>query len=268
MNKLIGVARIFFCLGMIGLGVLQFYYGQFRPVFVPLWATWLPGMKICLYICSTLFILLPICILADKRAKDASLVLAAIMLIFLVFAEIPFMLTVNAYPEHLGSWTDPLKVLALAGSAFVVAGSFVEASNIESPALAFLTPLICWGKIFFAVTMLLFGIDHFLYTEFVDTLVPDWIPGHVFWTDFAGVALIGTGASIILNIKRREVCILAAIMLLLWTVILHIPRTMGRPEIADRPNEMTSVCEALLFSGVAFLIAMETSKKVQSTGCS
>jgi uncharacterized membrane protein len=263
MNKLTPIARLFFCLGMISLGVLQFYYGQFRPVFVPLWAPWLPGMKICLYLSSALFILLPLCIFVGKRAKDASLFLAGLMLIFLVFAEIPYMLTGHPYPWHLGSWTDPLKVLALAGSAFVVAGSYSGESDIESPAFRFLSPFIPCGKIFFAIMMLLFGIDHFLYTEFVDTLVPDWIPGHVFWTDFAGVALIGTGASIILNIKRREVSILAAIMLILWTLILHIPRTMNHPEIADKPNEMTSVCEALLFSGVAYLIAMETGKKAK-----
>jgi uncharacterized membrane protein len=261
MNKLIPIARLFFCLGMIGLGILQFYYGMFRPVFVPIWPAWLPGMKIFLYVGSILFIILSICILAGKRAKDSALVLGAMMLIFLFIAEIPYMLTAHPYPWHLGSWTDPLKVLALAGSAFVVAGSFFGNTDKQSPALRFLTPLIPCGKIFFAIMMLLFGIDHFLYTEFVDTLVPDWIPGHVFWTDFAGIALIGTGASIILNIKRREVSILAAIMLFLWTLVLHIPRTMGHPEIADKPNEMTSVCEALLFSGVAYLIAMETVKK-------
>jgi uncharacterized membrane protein YphA (DoxX/SURF4 family) len=80
----------------------------------------------------------------------------------------------------------------------------------------------------------------------------------VFWSDLGGTALIGSGVCIILNFQRRRVSMLAGIMLLLWVILLHIPRAVGYPEIADKANEMTSVFEALLFSGVSFLIAMES----------
>ena len=43
--------------------------------------------------------------------------------------------------------------------------------------------------------MLLGGIQHFRSVEFVVTLVPSWVPGGgLFWTYFAGVALIVGGA--------------------------------------------------------------------------
>ncbi len=32
----------------------------------------------------------------------------------------------------------------------------------------------------FSITMISFGIDHFLYTEGIATLVPAWIPNHIF----------------------------------------------------------------------------------------
>jgi hypothetical protein len=32
------------------------------------------------------------------------------------------------------------------------------------------------------ITVVAFGIVHFLYAEFVKTLVPNSIPGHLFWT--------------------------------------------------------------------------------------
>ncbi len=54
---------------------------------------------------------------------------------------------------------------------------------------------------------------------------------------------------------------LLGIMLFIWFVILHIPRAIADPNI-DKGNEVTSVFEALAFSGVAFLIAFMPKRKV------
>jgi uncharacterized membrane protein YphA (DoxX/SURF4 family) len=109
--------------------------------------------------------------------------------------------------------------------------------------------------------LIAFGIDHFLYTEFVAPLVPGWIPGHVFWTYFGAVALIGSGVCIMFKIKVRLVSILSGIMLFLWFVILHIPRAIADPNI-EKGNEITSVFQALAFSGIAFVIACIYKDKI------
>jgi|HubBroStandDraft_4_1064222.scaffolds.fasta_scaffold575592_1 hypothetical protein len=44
------------------------------------------------------------------------------------------------------------------------------------------------GRFFLPITVFAFGIDHFLYTAFVTSLVQSWIPGKIFRTYFAGVA--------------------------------------------------------------------------------
>ena len=102
--------------------------------------------------------------------------------------------------------------------------------------------------------MIIFGIDHFLYAQFVATLVPEWIPFPFFWTYFAAVALIGSGISFITGIKIKLVGLLTAIMLFIWFLILHIPRAVAMPELANG-NEITSVFQALAFSGVALTTA-------------
>src|SRR5262249_43194653 len=120
------------------------------------------------------------------------------------------------------------------------------------------------GPIFFSITMVAFGIDHFLYPDFVATLVPDWIPGHVFWTYFAGVALIGAGLAIIFRVKLALVSLLLGIMIFIWFIILHIPRGIADPH-GDKGNEITSVFEALAFSGIAFIISAIAMRKATST---
>lgn len=136
-----------------------------------------------------------------------------------------------------------------------MAGSFEDYGKHEpSRLINLLEKLISVGRIFFSITMIVFGIDHFLYAEGVATLVPDWIPAHLFWTYFAAVALIGSGIAIILKIKLRLIGILLGIMIFSWFLILHIPRAVTMPELQNG-NEVTSVFQALAFSGIAFVLA-------------
>jgi hypothetical protein len=102
--------------------------------------------------------------------------------------------------------------------------------------------------------MIAFGIDHFLYTDFVAKLVPGWIPWHVFWTYFGGVALIGSGVAIIFKIKLRVIALLQGTMLFLWFILLHVPDAITRPTFL-KGNEVVSAADALGFSGTAFVIA-------------
>jgi uncharacterized membrane protein YphA (DoxX/SURF4 family) len=159
-------------------------------------------------------------------------------------------------PWSLGSWTNAFKILALSGGSLVTAASFRNSQGKRDSRSGSLEKLIPLGRIFVAVMLIVFGIDHFLYEQFVQTLVPAWIPYPLFWTYVAGIALIGAGISFITKIKIRLVGILSAIMLFIWLLILHIPRAVAMPGLANG-NEITSVFQALAFTGVALLIAMD-----------
>src|SRR6202035_3625830 len=95
---------------------------------------------------------------------------------------IPYEIVVDPYYTYLGDWTDAEKELALSGGAFVIAGSFSQTStNFQKrPVLIKISEkLISFGGIFFSITMISFGIDHFLYTKHVAPLVPSWIPNPI-----------------------------------------------------------------------------------------
>ena len=111
-----------------------------------------------------------------------------------------------------------------------------------------------FGRFFLPITAIVFGVGHFLYTGFVATLVPSWIPEALFWTYFAAVALIAAGVAMILAILPRSASLLLGIMIFLWFICLHIPRAIADPHSA-LGNEWTSVFEALAFSGIAFILA-------------
>ena len=261
MKNFIKVACAFYGIGVAGIGFQQFIYADFRPVLLPPWPLWMHSGALA-YLTGAALISAGACIILMKKIRTVSLLLGLFFLAMFMIFHVPYLLFINQYsPTNLGLWTDPLKEFALSGGAFVIAGFFDE-ETVDFKPERFSMPekLITIGRVFFSITMIAFGIDHFLYTDFVATLVPSWLPGKVFWTYFAAVALIGSGVAIILKIKLELVGRLLALMLFLWLIILHIPRAIADPS-SGNGNEITSVFEALAFSGIALAIACTAKKQ-------
>src|SRR5258708_38998745 len=103
----------------------------------------------------------------------------------------------------------------------------------------FLGKLIPYGIILFALTIISYGINHFLYTKGAADYIPAWIPGHMFWIYFAGIALLGSGIAILLKIKTGLIATLLGTMIFIWFIILHMPKVIAAPA-ADRGDEITS----------------------------
>jgi len=260
MEILIKASRISYGVMIVALGVQQVFYANFRPVILPPWPVSVPGQIICIYFFSAVLIVGGLAIAFDKKAKIAALILGALFILMIIFCQIPYEILRDPYYSNLGSWSAAMKELVFAGGAFVVAGSFLNTDNKPKNFISMLEMLIPFGPAFFCITMICFGIDHFLYPAFVSTLVPNWIPGHLFWTYFAGAALIASGIGIIFRIKPKLSAMLLAAMIFIWLFVLHIPRAIADP-ITGQGNEVSSVFEAFGFSGIAYLIALRYQKK-------
>ena len=247
MKSLPAIARLFYCIGLTGIGIQQFIYPDFRPVILPPgWPAWLHASPVWAYATGAAIIMAALLMLIGKNAKPAALLLGGFLFFVFIICQCYFTLFVQPNsPRHLGLWTNPLKELALAGGAFVMAG-LVQQDNRRNKILILLEKLIPYGRIFFGIMLIAFGLAHFYYTDFVDTLVPSWVPAHTFWTYFGGAALIGGGLSMVIKIRIRLVAFLLATMLFLWFIVLHIPRAIADPN-GNAGNEITEC-----FPGIGF----------------
>ena len=113
------------------------------------------------------------------------------------------------------------------------------------------------GRYFLAVPMVVFGIQHFMYAEFVMQLVPGWIPAPLFWTYFTGAALFAAGAGIAINVWSRLAATLLGLMISIWVIILHIPRIFAYPG----DTEFINVFDALFILSGAFLLSYSLDGK-------
>jgi uncharacterized membrane protein YphA (DoxX/SURF4 family) len=249
MKHLKTTARLFYGAGIAGIAVLHFLYSGFRPVILPFPQEATANLNVLVYLIGIFLLITGLLIAIGKWTKPSSLILAVVLLLFFVFGHLPNRLT-NMITV-IGAWTDALKLLALSGGALIVARVFTDGESSEfTNAISKISFL---GKYFFGIMLVIFGIDHFVYTDFVKTIVPLWIPGNLFWTYVAGVALIGAGIAFIINFKIKIISILTGTMLFVWLIVLHIPRAVAMDTSKD-PNEIVSVFECLAFSGIAFLL--------------
>lgn len=264
MKLFIKTGRYFYAIALLVYGVQQFVYADFRNVLLPAWQSKIPLLPVWAYIFGLALIAAGVAIIFEKKAREVSLILGGTLLVLFCFVHIPYeIIDPKAYDKHLGSWTSALKELALSGGAFVIAGTF-SADNAsphhKSAVMKLLEKIIPFGPIFFSITMTSFGITHFMYAGFVEKMVPSMFPDHLFWTYFAGVALIGSGVFIILNIRVKAIGILLGTMIFLWFILLHIPGAIANPYV-NRGNELSSAFDALAFSGTAFVIAFGVRHK-------
>src|SRR6266581_3547483 len=108
------------------------------------------------------------------------------------------------------------------------------------------------GRVFVAVSLVVFGVQHFLYGGFVAGLVPAFMPGRLFWAYFVGVAFFAAAAGILYRPMARPAATMLGVMFFLFVVLLHIPRIAGN---SSNGNEWTSGFVALAMCGGAWILA-------------
>src|SRR5712664_906583 len=108
------------------------------------------------------------------------------------------------------------------------------------------------GRIFVAISLVVFGIQHFIYGGFVATLVPAFMPGRLFWAYFVGVAFVAAAIGILTRMLARPAATMLGVMFFLFVVLLHIPRIVGN---SNNGNEWTSGFVALAMCGGAWILA-------------
>ncbi|MDW5267114.1 MULTISPECIES: hypothetical protein [Acidobacteriaceae] len=241
MDGLSRLGRIVFGVGMVLFGLLYLFHARGTgPAPGPPWTAetglwaWLIGAG---------FFAAGVCIVAKKWARAATVLLAAV---FLLRVLVVFMPRLFANLRDPGPWTSGAEVMALGAAALVLAGE-LELSNSMS-----WESLVLVGRFLFAAALVVVGVQHFLYAKFIAMLIPAWIPGHLFWSYFVGVAFLASALSLATKIQGRLAAALLGLMFLLWVVVLHAPRVVAA---VHNGNEWTSGMIALAMCGGSFVLA-------------
>lgn len=241
MIYLLSPARIVFGLCIAFFGLEYLLVGRFLGGLPPA-PPWTPGAPALAYLLGAALALAGIALAARFRAFSAAL---SVAVIFLFCAVLLYGLHFHDILADGNVRTGAFEALSISGAAFVLA-SRVSAPNRLSRRLDL------FGRILFAISMLVFGEQHFQYVAFVAPLIPGWIPAHVFFTYFTGIGFLAAALAIGFNVLRPLAAMLLGLMLLFWVLFLHTPRVLHAPKNRD---ELISLVVALVISAGSFAIA-------------
>jgi uncharacterized membrane protein YphA (DoxX/SURF4 family) len=247
----LALGRTFVGVATMASGVLQLVTGDFVRL-VPKLPAWTPAHSAWPYLVGVMFVVIGLCLLSGRMARTVASVLAVMILVDVLFLYLPKIVMERSY--HLGFvWINPLKCLALVGGAAILAARLPGEPRPLSTLVRGLGSSEPLAVVFLAAFFVVGGVSHFVYIDFVTALVPSWIPpGQRFWAYFAGVALIAGGTGILVRPFAPLAATMSALMIFLWVLTLHIPRSLAGPNHA---NEIAGTFEALALSGVALIVA-------------
>jgi uncharacterized membrane protein len=239
------LGKIFFFCAIAFFGIQLFAYAS-QVVHPLLGPPWIPVGRLSAGI--TGFALLTACTLAATKRFTAwsGVLLAVVFLLRATLAYVP-MLARNLRSGAI--WTVFFELVAMCGaSLFLVSASnwlphYVQAQTVRRAASV--------GPFLFALSLAVFGLQHFLYGPYVATLVPFWIPGRLFWAYFVGIAFEASALAILLRRNTRLAATLLGIMYFSWVLIVHAPRVAAA---LQNGNEWTSGFVALAMSGAALIL--------------
>ena len=252
-NGVLQAGRYIIALGLIVFGVQHILYKDFITGRAPSWPYDSAALQIMwAYLSGALFITTGILLALNKKARLFLIACALLTLLWAVLRHLPILTEIHF--RWGGELTNGGKALTLFGGLLGVAallpyehtGIALKMSGLINRTSAFtLTGRYCMG-----IFLVVCGYEHFLFVEFVKTLVPDWIPGNIFWTYLTGIALIAGGLGLFIPKTASLAGGLIGIMIFIWFVMLHLPRAFATHD----QNEWTAAAEAFTFSGIAFTL--------------
>lgn len=186
-----------------------------------------------------------------KGACVAARVLGAALIVDFLFIHIPRMAGAPGDASVRGLAFETLSIAAI---AFVLA-PWVTSPCSEGASRAGLLGLGTTaqiGRYLFAASLVIFSLMHFMLTSVIASLIPAWMPGHVFLAYFTGGCLVAAGLAIGTGKLARLACISLGVMFLIWVVTLHAPRVAHAITNGD---EWTSLLVAVAMAGGGFIVA-------------
>jgi uncharacterized membrane protein YphA (DoxX/SURF4 family) len=239
MTKCITAGRIIFALGMLGLAVLCIMSRDFVIGRPPAWPESFSVNPALAYGAAVVVMVACFAMLANKKGRTAALVIAGLIT---VLSLVP-----RHLPHFMNDWANVYKTIALIGGALIVASTYGrKASAIQQDKW-----LVRTGSAALSIFFVVCAYAHVKYVDFVNTIIPDFIPFHTFFTYFAAACLFAGGIGIWIPATRRLAALLSAIMLSGWLVLLHIPRFAANVHDA---SDRLGVFECFTLAGVFFVL--------------
>jgi uncharacterized membrane protein len=227
-----------FAATMIALGIMGLVTGDFVQIWQPV-PKWVPGHAIVAYLCALLSLGCGIGLLWRRSALVASRVLFASLLIWLLVLRLPNLFYQT--PLVLVAWT-------FGSTAVMVAGAWVLyiwfAGERDRSRFGFVTDArgLRVARTLYGLSLIPFGLAHFMYLDATTVLIPSWLPWHVAWAYLTGATFIAAGLAVSVGVFARLAATLSTLQLALFGLIVWVPRVVAGTLNDFQRGEVITTC--------------------------
>jgi uncharacterized membrane protein len=215
---------------------------------------WIPAHTFWAYLVGVALLAAALSITVKIQSRLAATLLGAMFCCFVLMIHLP---NIIAEAGNRIFWAVALREIAFSGGAFAFAGSQMRARHTGGVAL-----LVTVARFFVGIPAVFFGVEHFLHPTYapgvpLGKIIPEWIPGRLFWAYLAGAVLVAAGLCILVNRKTRLAATFLGVVILLLVLFVYLPILIANPTDIVGVNYFF---DTLAFSG-AVLVLGEASNE-------
>src|SRR5688572_6402019 len=166
MNISLTIGRIFFGVGIMGIGMLHFFYPGIRPVIIPELTNIPSDLSFVVYFIAVLLIGTGFLITIGKKFNTISLLMGVIFLALFLFGHLPWSLSAGSFNDY---WVNTNKVLALCGGFLAI--STINPVKPKNKITQLLTQIGPIGMYLYAIMLYNFAVGHFNNLEGISNIV-------------------------------------------------------------------------------------------------
>ena len=230
------LGRAFVSVGLAMFGaehlVIPKIVGQLIPKWMPGHLFWAYFVGFALFAAATSFAL-------NRFARLAASLTGLMFILFVLMIHAP---NVVANPHNRIFWAVATRETAFACGLFLFAGRF---------------PAVC--RIVLGAILAFFAVEHFLHPNVIPgvpllKLTPAWFPLRAAWGYLTGLALLASGAALLLNKQARTATTILGIVLMIMVLFIYFPILAAAPP-NDLVEALNYIGDTTLFAGTILLAA-------------
>ena len=251
--------RVFFALGLIGLGVLSLVYGDFALQWQPV-PVWVPAREYLAYASGAIMIVGGAGLLSKRTAVLSSGVLLVYLLLWLLLLKLPHVVLA---PLVEVNWLGFGEIAVIVAAGLVLFAE--DRGQRESSNLKFATGEsgMRIARFLFGFALIPIGLSHFVYAPQTIGFVPTWLPFRPAWAYLGGAGHIAAGLGVIFGVVPRLAAMLEAAMIGVFTVLVWVPLVVKTP---TSQLNWTGLLVSWTIAAAAWVVAGSLASKQNAAG--